>query len=301
MIESVTITNHLDESIELVLKSPEKSGFAIRSIEGLGPVKADINSKELSTNDGSIFNSARVNSRNIIFDIQFLEKPTIEDTRQLSYKYFPIKRKIKMVFKTKNYECEIYGYVESNEPNIFSQECSTTISILCPDPYFKSLDKNITTFSGILPVFEFEFSNESATDNLLEFGELLNDKLKNVRYDGDAETGVVIYIHAIGDASNITVYNTDTRAQMFINTSRLLEMTGAGIIAGDDIIISTVKGEKSIKLLRNGLYTNILNCLDKNAEWPTISKGDNVFAYTAETGDTNLQFRIENAVLYEGI
>ena len=60
MIKSVTITNHLDESIKLDLFNPEESGFIIKNIEGLGPVKANINFKELATNDGSIDNSTRL-------------------------------------------------------------------------------------------------------------------------------------------------------------------------------------------------------------------------------------------------
>ena len=40
MIKSVTVVNHLGESLKLDLASPEKSGFIVKSIEGLGPVKA---------------------------------------------------------------------------------------------------------------------------------------------------------------------------------------------------------------------------------------------------------------------
>lgn len=84
-----------------------------------------------------------------------------------------------------------------------------------------------------------------------------------VVYNGDAEIGVTITIHAIGEASNITIYNTGTREVMRIDTDKLEKFTGSGIIAGDEIIICTVKGNKSITLLRNGKTTNILNCLDK--------------------------------------
>jgi hypothetical protein len=88
---------------------------------------------------------------------------------------------------------------------------------------------------------------------------------------------------------------------MKIDTDRLELMTGDPIIAGDDIFISTIKGQKSVTLLREGVYTNILNCLDKNADWFQLVRGDNVFAFTAETGGTNLQFRIENQTVYEGV
>jgi len=78
-------------------------------------------------------------------------------------------------------------------------------------------------------------------------------------------------------------------------------MTGSGIIYGDDIIISTIKGKKSVTLLRGGMPFNILNCLDKNADWFQLSKGTNIFAYTALEGSENLQFTVENRIAYEGV
>lgn len=88
---------------------------------------------------------------------------------------------------------------------------------------------------------------------------------------------------------------------MRIDTDKLEKLTGSGIIAGDNIIICTVKRNKSIKLLRNGEYINILNCLDKDADWFQISKGDNLFAYSVGSGIENLQFRIENRTIFEGV
>lgn len=301
MIKSVKVINYLGESIKLELGAPEKSGFLIRSITGLGAGKANINSTDLSTGDGSVYNSSRVLPRNIVFSLDFLEKPTIEDTRQRSYKYFPIKKQIRLIFETKNRICEITGYVEANEPNIFSKRENTQISIICPDPYFYSTEKTVTIFSGIEPLFEFPFENNSLTDNLLEFSRIIVNQEKTIFYKGDSEVGVVIYIHAIGEATNLTIYNTQTREVLKIDTDRLEALTGSIIKAGDDIIISTIKGQKFIRLIRDGEYINILNCLGRDSDWFRLVKGDNVFAFTAETGATNLQFRIENSIVYEGI
>lgn len=52
MIKSVTIQNYLGEKIVLELARPEKSGFIIKSIDGLGPPGANINTTQVSTNDG---------------------------------------------------------------------------------------------------------------------------------------------------------------------------------------------------------------------------------------------------------
>ena len=302
MIHSVTVTNYLGDSIELELKRPEKSGFYIKSIDGLGPGKSDINVTDISTGDGGLFNSARLQPRNIVLTLGFLMKQTIEDVRQSSYKYFPIKRGVNLRIETDNRTLEIDGYVESNEPNIFSENEDTDISIICPNPYFYSSgDGNTTVFSGIEPMFKFPFSNESLTEKLIMMGSIENRSEQNIIYDGDVEIGITITIHAVGSASGITIYNINTREQMSINSTKLEQLTGSDIVNGDDIIISTVQGSKSITLTREGATTNILNCLDKNSDWFVLSKGDNIFAYTAEEGAQNLQFKVENKIAYEGV
>lgn len=307
MIYSFAITNYLGDRVKLELGKPEVSGFLIKSVTGLGPVKANINTTEVVTNDGSMFNSARLSQRNIVFQLAFVETvygETIEDIRQKSYKYFPAKKSVEIVIETDNRYVKIKGYVESNEPDIFSSQEGTQISIICPDPYFYSAGEdgnNVTDFYTIDPMFEFPFSNESLTDPLLIFGEIQIKTEGVITYHGDSEIGVVIYIHAIGPATNINIYNTETREVMMINTTKLEKLTGKGLVASDDIVINTTKGEKSITLVREGTSYNILNCLDKNTDWFTLSKGDNIFAFTAETGVTNLQFRIENQVIYEGV
>ena len=307
MIYSIVVTNYLGDRIKLELGKPDVSGFLIKSITGLGPAKANVNTTEVSTNDGSLFNSARLSQRNIVLDMVFINTvygESIEDLRQKSYKYFPLKKSVELTIEADNRYVKTTGYVESNEPNIFSSQEGTQISIICPDPYFYSAGEdgnNVTNFYSIDPIFEFPFSNESLDEPLLVFGEIQIKTEGVITYHGDSEIGVMIYIHAIGPATNINIYNTETREVMRINTEKISSLTGKGIVASDDIVINTAKGEKSITLIREGVSYNILNCLDKNTDWFTLAKGDNIFAFTADSGVTNLQFRVENKVIYEGV
>lgn len=305
MIRSVTITNYLAEAVKITLADDEpEHGFYIRSMEGLGPAKANINTTDLATNDGSLFNMSRLDRRNILIQLLFEFSPKIEDARQRTYKFLPIKKPLEILIETDNRTVKATGYVESNEPEVFSEGEGCQISIICPDPYFYSAGDdgiNETIFYGVDPLFEFVFSNESLTENLIEFGSIENSTERTVYYDGDAEVGVVIYIHAIGEARMLTIYNTGTREVMKIDTNKLEQLTGSGIVASDDIIISTVRGDKYVRLLREGRYTNILNCLDKGSDWFQLAKGDNIFAYEAEYGSENLQFKVENRILYEGV
>lgn len=378
MIKKVIITNYLGESIEFELTNPYKTGIYVSSITGLGPGKASINTTDIATDDGSIFNSARSEQRNIVMELGFMQVPgiteTIEDARQLTYKFFPKKKPMRFYILTDNRELEIYGYTESNEPDIFSKDEKTQISIICPDPLFYSAGEggtHETVFNGVDFLFEFAFDNNSVgvpvtiipgiakekqllvlelpdpedeeeratidptctyfvpvdgTDYyfdayvflpiknewkllgrhmyyqpVIEMGSIEILKERTIFYDGDTETGIVIKIHAIGSAEHITIYNTGTREKMILDTDKLATLTGAGITAGDEITISTIKGNKFITLLRNGREYNILNIMDKNADWFQLAKGDNIFTYTATYGASNLQFKILNQIAFEGV
>lgn len=301
MIKSITVTNYLGDSIKLDLARPDLSGFAVLSVEGLGPGKATINTTDMTTADGSMFGSAKLPQRNIVINLKYLWSKSVEDTRQLSYKYFPIKKKITLAIDTDNRNVEIDGYVESNEPSIFNRDSWTKISIICPNPYFRSIGANgtnVTVFSGIEPVFEFPFE---CIDGGIELGSVNKYTDRVVMYSGDAEVGVTIKIHAIGESTNILIYNSLTRETMKIDTTKLASIIGSGIKAGDDIEICTEHGNKTVTFIRDAVRTNILNCLDRNSDWFKLNRGENVFGYTADSGSENLQFTIENKVLYEGV
>ena len=164
-------------------------------------------------------------------------------------------------------------------------------------------------FSGIDPAFEFYspsinddgyFPLADAVEPANEFATIHVDTAGSVRYEGDYETGMVMTIYVAGVAKNITIRNDSNGESMRIDTDKLAVLTNSnGIEPGDFITIDT--HNKRITLLRDGEYINILNCLDKGVKWFTLTKGENVFAYDAEAGSVNLQFRIEYRHVYEGV
>lgn len=303
MIQSVKVTNPRGETITLELKNPSTSGFSVRRIDGLGPSKSIINMGESLYEDGGFFNSARVQSRNLLFDLGFFDslEESIEDIRLKTYRFFPMKTPLEIEVTTDNRVGVITGYVETNEPNIFSKEEGTQISVICPGAYFFGSEYITTVFSGVTNGFEFPFENPSLTLPLIEFGSVFINTSANVFYEGDIPTGVDIYVSFIGAVNNLTIHNIITGESMAINSTKLIALTGSNFVAGDQLIVSTVKGAKSITLIRAGNYINILNTVDIIADWFQLTKGDNVFTYTAASGVNNMQFYIGHRVVYEGL
>ena len=374
MINFVEVTNYLGESFVLRLKDPAKSGFFIRSIDGLGPAKANVNMTDIATIDGSRFNSARLQTRNIVLDIGFLPIHPIENLRQFTYKMFPVKKNVRLVIGTDNRVLQTEGYVESNEPDIFSKDEGAQISIICPDPNLYAYYVESRTYSGIQALFEFPMDEVKAQPNgdyldtsvnayiniksspleslqnflgrsqnvrntkgmytpsrwytrpgyandfvngwenkgltpTAEVGDMGDRSLPegseyiehSITYSGEDEVGVVMRIHATGPASTIAVHDITTGESMRIDSEKLETITGSDIVTGDDIIISTVVGDKYINLVREGHTRNILNALTRDSVWFKLVLGRNIFAYTAKKGFYNLQFTIENKILYEGV
>lgn len=320
MIKSITVFNYLGESLTLELAAPEKSGLWVKSIDGIGSGKSTINVTNMASNDGGVFNSARAETRNInislgMFDVKIGDGDwTIEKSRQETYKYFPKKRWVKLIFKTDNRSLYIEGYVESNEPDIFSKEESVSISIICPDPnFYEDGGGHVDTLAEVEDNFEFPgvppiknvtgYSNESLSEDLTEFGIISIDVSTTViNYKGDIETGCLFRIKCRGHVENLSLYNAVTGESMIIDDSKLdSTLLPGGLSDGDIVEICTIKGSKSASVIREGSKHNILNSLGMNPNWFQIYPDDNVFAFTTTSGSGNVEIEILYEEAYEGV
>lgn len=306
MLKSITVINHRDEQLFLELSNPYDTGLIVKDITGIGPVKANINTTELAISDGSIFNSARATSRNIVFSFQLVEdKETnlVETVRQRTYKYFPLKKMLTLIFKTDHRTAAIQGYVESNEPDIFQQDETIQVSIVCPSPYFYTPDSTLV-LNGVDSLFSFPFSNESLEEDLICMGNIVSAVGTEYIYDGDVDSGIVMKMKCNGNVSNVTIYNMETKEYMTIDTSVIRSITGGSqdnLIAGDEVTLSTISGDRYIYLLRDGTEYNILPAIPKITDWITVQSGSNVFGYLAETGTSYISIEIYTNILYEGV
>lgn len=310
MIKSVTAVNFKGESIKMDLFHPESSGFVIIKIDGIGPGKATVTKNDSKVYDGGTITSARLPSRNIKMEIQFLWVNSIEDVRHKTYKYFPLKKPITLIFETDTRTVEIEGVVESNEPDIFSSEESTNISIICPDPYFYASGENArskTEFSGINAMFEIPsdtgYSNESLTEALTEISTLYVQSERGIMNYGEVDIGVVISVKPLAIVKGIlTISNVTLGQNMSFDLNKIKTITEQDFHLGDELIINTLRGKKSVTLVREGKNYNTLSCIDTRTDWIYLTSGENTFTYYLDgEGIEDLQFSVTNSILYEGV
>lgn len=312
MIKSVTVKNSKNESLVIELANPLSSGFAITDISGIGPVQATINTTKYATRDGSLFSSARVDERNIVMSIMFLagENESIENVRHRSYQFFSVKDNITLTIKTDDRNCEIAGYVESNEPTIFSRYESTQISIICPDPYFYDYTNQQTiSFIEIERLFHFPFYNDGADTRTVKFGTITHHKTKTFNYKGEGRSGIYMCVNIQDQppGNKITIGNNTTGQKMVINTALAAESnTTFAKQTYTKLWIKTIPGNKYVRLgwtnTDGTQYSgDILYCLESGSEWLEVVHGENEIVIENDGESETVNAWLEAPIKYEGI
>ena len=264
--------------------------YQIVDIVGLNPPAAQINTTTIVGLDGAVFNSSKLNTRNIVLTIKI--NGDVETNRLALYSYFRTKDKCTFYYTNGTLDVLIEGYVESVECNLFSNAETAQISILCPYPYFKSLSEAVQNSSNSLPEFVFPFSINIGEPVIIS--SYVDAGTLNVFNSSESETGAMIEIDAKSAFSSIEIKNIATGDDFELDYS---------FLAGDKILINTNKGQKSVTLIRNGVLTNIFSALQQGSVFLQLFPGNNTFSYlvdnAANSGDVLITFRYYN--IYRGV
>lgn len=263
---TLIVQNERGESLELT----HSDAYEVVKIDGLNPPSANINTTAMAGGDGSTFNSASLNNRNIV--IYLYISRDVENNRQRLYRYFRNKRKCRIFFKNANRDVYIDGRVEDVNPAIFEQKQQVQISVICEQPYFKSVKSSVYNFSWTVSAFEFPFSIEESG---VEFGTSNSVSSVDIVNNGENEVGVEITLTATGTVLNPKIINVITGGTFALN---------AELQEGDKAVITTHRGNKKVTLYKDGTARNIMNTVAKNPDWFSIELGDNVFSYDADVG-----------------
>lgn len=264
------------------------ANYHIVGISGLTPVNATINSSRISGGDGAMFNSAHVGTRNVVLTI--LPNHPVDVNRQALYKVFGVKNKVTLEYRTETRQVQIDGYVEYIQADLFAQRQQIQISIICMQPFFKSAQEIIDDLSSVVGMFEFPFALEEAG---AVFSESIVVRRAVIANAGDVPCGATFHMYATGRVLNPVIYNADDTTRFAIN----IEMQ-----QGDEIIIDTQRGSKSMTLIRDGVRRNIINNRAANITWFQLPLGETTFTFNADEGtEENLTISIGHYNLFGGV
>ena len=277
-----------------------ESKYQVVSVEGLNPPSAEIFTNTVAGLDGGLFKSSKLQMRNLVLNIKI--RGDVEKNRIALYKFFRTKYPCKIYYTNESRRVYIEGYCEAIENDLFTDNQTMQVSIICPDPYFKSVLLMYTDISKIFANFEFPFAfgaknsiceASTMTDDAIIFSGIDINRRVSVTNNGEIDTGVIITLTAHSDnIINPVIYEIDDKTFFKLNTT---------MMEGDVIIIDTNKGHKSVKMIRGVEEINMIRYMATGSTWFQLRQGDNVFTSDADANVEDLFVVFERYNLYEGV
>lgn len=279
---TLKIDNHRGSVTEL---THNRGRYAVVGIDGLTRPPTNINTAVAGGIDGSFFNSARVEQRNLVISI--ILRGDIETNRQALYTIFPLKSKCTIYFSNKNRDVKIEGFVETLEADLFTMQERAQVSIICPRPYFEDANAIIDELSTTVKLFQFPFSISEP----ISFAENYDEPHAFLTNVGDAETGFELTADIQADINTLTITNLTTGAYFTVNYA---------MQEGDTFTLSTVQGRLNVHLTRGDETIQLLNYIDEGSSWIKLVSGLNDMTYSTDIED-EFPVRISAVWLYGGV
>lgn len=276
------IRNEYGDEIELT----NNEAYVITDITGLEPVVATINETKNASSDGTVFNSASLAHRQIIITMAI--NTPCEPNRIRLFKYLNTKRPVRVFFKNDTRDVYTDGYIQQMPITYFDKKQIVQVTIICPNPYFNTEDDATTDFSTVVPNFEFPMNIETP----IPFSTIEFESESVITNVGDVEDGAIFELMASGAVSNPKIYD--------LTTNEYFSLT-IDMVASDKIIINTRDKEKSVKLVRAGVTTNIIGRVDAGVSWLKLRPGDNQIAIDADSGAISLRCAVTVVNMFGGV
>ena len=235
----------------------------VRNITGLNPVKAAVNTSPYGSVDGTSYTGGSVLSRNIVLTLHpnpDWDTWTYESLRRLLYSYFMPKRATRLVFYSDDMiPVEISGIVESVEVNMFTKDPELLVSIICPDPYFASLEPTVLTGQSVRS----------------------GGEVTVIEYNGTMDSGIHIQV----TSSYVTPFPTAIGIQLGDPLITYFNVA-AGTNEQKYFEMSSLPMRKFVQnvTIGSGVITNLLDKVQIGSSWPVFQPGENEFLVITDQG-----------------
>ena len=249
MLTKVEVRNSAGTVLTLPL-TDYSSGYTLKGIEGLDPVKAILVTSSFATRDGVEYESARRDARNLILKIGFSPdwaNSTPKSLRDNLYKWFMTKQRVELRFyEDSGLVVSIVGRVESNDSPRFTADPDSTMSIMCFAPDFVGMTSQVVSSGSV----------STSVETL-------------ITYAGTSETGFLFGLSVNRAISGFALYQRGADGVQYVMDF------AATLAAGDYIAISTVQGNKYATLTRAGVTSSILYGISPASPWVQLVPGAN--------------------------
>lgn len=239
--------------------------FHLTDVDGMTEAATDIASSTNSNVDGDRINNMRTRPRSLILDFTIRHCANVEEAKRYILRAIKPKQTGRLRLHKNERDLEIVGTVESISMPRFNNRKGIIMQVTlhCSAPYWQDVENVLFEISRVIDMhyFPLDVGGLAFPVEGVVMGEYDMNMTRTYTNDGDDDCGMIITIVAVGDVANPTIYKSDG-SYIGVNTS---------MIAGDEIIINTNRGAKSIT--KNGV--NILSKIKRGSSFIQLDTGDN--------------------------
>ncbi|SHN59646.1 Phage tail protein [Butyrivibrio hungatei DSM 14810] len=269
------------------------SPYLLADCDGIYTVINKVGISDNTMNDGATYQGTVVSKRNIVLTLK--DKSNHRLNRYQLYQLFPPDTKGTLIYSEDGVDRVIDYYVEKIDPDSIDKVRTATVSLICPDPFFRATSDITLTMAGWESGFKFihAFTAEGET-----FGARINEKLKTIEnYSGAKGIGLTIEIIANGAVHNPSITQVETGN--FIKVGTLAHPMN--MVSGDVLTITTETNNKKVMLTHEGVTTEINEYLDEESEFIQLIAGINTIGYAAESGEAYMTVKLTYREKYLGV
>lgn len=261
--------------------------FYLRHVDGMTEAGTSLASAVIGGVDGDSVTNAQATARSIIFDLQPRNDVDVEKAKREILKVVKLKQRGSLIWTQNERTVTITGVVETVEMPRWTDTAIMQISLHCEQPFWEDIDAIVKQISEAINLHYF---TNSPADMLyfpeegIALGEYDTIRTKTFYNDGDVAVGLEISILAHETVTNPIIYDQygNYFGVGYENNPLILNV-------GDNVVITTHKGRKTVKL--NGV--NIFNKIKPNSTWLQLETGDNTFSINSDDESiSNMSFSL---------
>lgn len=271
-----------------------KDKFIISDAEALHGIEVETIESDTPYTDGSEIDDVKALPRGI--ELTLTLRGNIQQSLDFITSYVKSKQVVTLREINNGRDITIKGVVNIPPYNRMQRACKLTLSIYCNKPYWQDIEEVVGVIDDVISLLYFPVKGQYFTPSGRPFGVVNTNLTKEFINDGATSVGAVFTIAATGEVVYPQI-NCDSGEQ----TGNYMKLF-VTLNAGDQVIISTVKGEKYITINGSNTFEGkpILSYLDfKGNDWLQLEQGSNIFTITVKSGKQNVYFNATYRRKYE--
>lgn len=270
-----------------ILPLSENQYFYLIDIDGQTTAATDISSTVIGGIDGDTVNNVQAQPRPLVLNLRIKSGVKVETAKREILRVIKPKQYGSLVWEQDDRELTIKGLVENIDMPRWANGIVMQVTLYCEQPFWEDIDYIVQQISEAIDLHYFTDSPADMLyfpDDGIPLGEYDTIRTKSFHNAGDVSVGLEISILAHNTVTNPIIYNQDGQFFGVGYAGRPLVMQ-----AGDNIVITTHKGRKTVTL--NGV--NIFDKIKPNSTWLQLAAGDNTFSIDSDDDNiSNMSFSL---------